>query len=528
MIAALLALAFMAQDSAAVHRAAVSAQAAFERTRRAQLPLSAWLRAGGSRCEERIGRFCYWYGAEDPPPPPEPPATRRAREELLDTLAAMSRQLPGDGWITGQRVRYLLEAGRHDEALAVADACQAGPAACHGLRGLAQHVAGDAPAADAAFTAMLAALPQDERCGWADLSLLLEPPEGRRFRRLSCAEQVAEAERLLALSDPLLARDGNAFRGEFYARQVMVTLFEGTVTPHGMRWAADQREMMLRYGWPVGWSRTWSSDILREGSVVGHDPSPAWVFLPVDSREPRWLLEVERARSRARPPAITHLQALESVQLARFPRQGQVLLAARFTVPEDTVLNVPDLGAVLAGGGGTAGVQRLEVASPPVDGHLILTLTDWPKIGGLEFSARGDSAWARYREAWPEERTSPTVVSDLLLFDPSRDVAQDLETALAQALPGSRVRRGSSVGVYWEAEGIAVRDTAEVRLAVRRAGARQPHLRWAWLEPPPEHSRLQRGIALDLARLGRGEYLIELDLAIGGDTLRRTRRLVVQ
>jgi hypothetical protein len=39
------------------------------------------------------------------------------------------------------------------------------------------------------------------------------------------------------------------------SRLVIVRVVEGTVTPYGMRFDRDHREMVLRYGWPVGWSR---------------------------------------------------------------------------------------------------------------------------------------------------------------------------------------------------------------------------------------------------------------------------------
>jgi hypothetical protein len=44
------------------------AQARFETFRRANLPYS---RGGGSdRCQERVGRFCYWYDEEGDNAPP--------------------------------------------------------------------------------------------------------------------------------------------------------------------------------------------------------------------------------------------------------------------------------------------------------------------------------------------------------------------------------------------------------------------------------------------------------------------------
>src|SRR5688500_6165443 len=46
-------------DSVTVLSAARKAQATFERVRRAHLPRT-WTSGAGSRCDETIGRFCYW------------------------------------------------------------------------------------------------------------------------------------------------------------------------------------------------------------------------------------------------------------------------------------------------------------------------------------------------------------------------------------------------------------------------------------------------------------------------------------
>jgi hypothetical protein len=530
MITALLLATAVAQDSADLHRVAVDAQAAFERTRRAQLPLAAWIRGGGSRCEERIGRFCYWYNADDPPPPPEPASITTARDALIARLDSLAALLPGDGWIAGQRVRYLLDARRADEAVEVAANCHAEPTMCRGLLGLALHAAGEAAAADRAFTAMLAGMDATKRCEWADLRLLLPSDEARRFRRLSCAERIEEAERLLALADPLLGVEGNAFRGEFHARQVMAELFEGTMSPHGTRFGGDQREMMLRYGWPVAWSRTWSPDIMRDGSVVGHDPSPAWAFLAVDSREPRWNLARERARARARPPSIAHIREFDEVQLARFPRRDQTLVVARWHAPDDSIFNGGPVRVVLAAGA-DGRVGRVEQrAESGQSGQTELLVKGMPALAGLEVGTEDGSSWARYRQGWADAHAPDgTRLSDPLLFDAAGGEPQSLELALPVALPGTSVPRGGTVGVYWEAA-VTAADSVTMRLLVRRDQSPRPRLSVSWRDAPGTDGMIRRGIALDLSRLGRGAHWLELELEMrdGGPPVRAVRRFVIE
>ena len=97
-------------DSVTVLSAARKAQATFERVRRAHLPRT-WTSGAGSRCDETIGRFCYWddddtneYTLPDTLPQ-ESARIAAARKELLARLDSASALLPGDDWIAGQHVR---------------------------------------------------------------------------------------------------------------------------------------------------------------------------------------------------------------------------------------------------------------------------------------------------------------------------------------------------------------------------------------------------------------------------------------
>ena len=112
-----------ASDSRDLLRRAHQAQRHFEQTRRDNLP--AELGAAPHRCDERIGRYCYWYDPFPDSAPPESDIVRQAREHLLDELGALGEQLPGNAWITGQLVRYLTESGRPDSAVITARQCRA-------------------------------------------------------------------------------------------------------------------------------------------------------------------------------------------------------------------------------------------------------------------------------------------------------------------------------------------------------------------------------------------------------------------
>jgi len=513
---ALLLVAGLAQDSLAAVRAARQAQERFEVVRRVNLPASTG--SGRGRCDERIGRFCYWYDPDDPPHPPEPAVIGRARDRLLESLARAVAEAPGDPWVIGQEVRYLLEAGRLDAALAAARACRAGEAWCAALAGLVLHLAGEDPAADSAFSRALRALPADQTCAWGDLSLLLGDDDARRHRRLACDARLADAEHLLGLARPLLSRPGNSVRGDFFARQTMVRLLEGTTTPHGFRFGPDQRELVLRYGWPVAWSRARGPDPFREGGVTGHDHPPAWAFLPADFRVPRWELDPARARARFRPPGMIAFRDLPEAQIARFPRGDSLLIVAAWRAPADTLFDDPEIETSLAAHEGSDPEPRRVRQVGRREGVLTLWADASTTLAGVEVGARDGRAWARFRTAWPAGRDAGGLrLSDLLLFDPRTTVPDRLDEVLPLALRGARVRRGSPLGLYWEASRLpAGADSGEVRITIRRASGGRALQTWAWQGPLPAGPELVRSVALDLPRLGRGQYLVEVQFEVAG------------
>jgi len=220
-------------DSGAILRSARRAQAAFESTRTRSLPE----RPGGwsDICGQRIGRICYWYESDDDEDsaPPEPARIREARARLLAALREAGAALPGDEWIVGQRVRYLLEDSQPASAALVAAQCRAALWWCEVLAGLVRHATGDFAAADSTFATALADMPADERCRWGDLSPLLEGELAERYRRLDCDARAAFEARWWWLAQPLYSHAGNDRRTEHFARVVMVRIQEGRRTaPH--------------------------------------------------------------------------------------------------------------------------------------------------------------------------------------------------------------------------------------------------------------------------------------------------------
>ena len=209
-------------DSQRVIRRARDAQAEFERVRRANLPLDT--RGSTGRCDVHVGRFCYWWDDGEFPAPPEMPRTKTARAVLLERLAKAAAALPGDRWIAGQRVRYLVEDGRVPEAVTAAGECRADVAWCAALAGYAFHAAGDYAHADSAFATALAAMPERDRCRWTDIRLLLDDDARKRYERMSCADRAPFEARFWGMSRPLYMLPANDLRTEHFARLTMAEL----------------------------------------------------------------------------------------------------------------------------------------------------------------------------------------------------------------------------------------------------------------------------------------------------------------
>ena len=161
--------------------------------------------------DERIGRFCLTHGSSGREwnPPPDPEEIVAARERLLTALGAAADDVPGDGWVAGQRIRYMVEAGRADDAAELARECRAAEWWCSALLGFAQHQAGNALSADSAFAKALAAMPEPEARRWRDISILLEEP-ALRSSPASTRRVARPSSALLALANPLSdMRPGN-------------------------------------------------------------------------------------------------------------------------------------------------------------------------------------------------------------------------------------------------------------------------------------------------------------------------------
>src|SRR5512147_803028 len=336
---AVLVLLMTQSDSAALLSHARRAQVDFERIRMFLLPVG--YAHSGERCDARIGRFCYWSDGTDSPAPVEPAQIGVERTHLLAVLDSVAQALPGDGLVVGQRVRYLIEAGRTLDAAIAAQDCRADSWWCAALEGLAWHAAGDAEAAERLFRSALELMSADEHCRWTDLSDLLGEPLRRRYRALSCDERSGFENRVWWLAQPLWSRAGNDRRTEHYARLTLAHLLAHARSPYGL-WGDDEREMTVRYGWPLAWERD-DGGGMREPVAIGHEPEPSYHFVPDDrtfdgrpSGDDAGDLDWKAARERYAPAYAATFSVLEPA-FATFRRGESTLVVGTYDVSSDTL-----------------------------------------------------------------------------------------------------------------------------------------------------------------------------------------------
>jgi len=524
------------RDSIDARRRALRAQIKFEQVRRFNLPLR--YTGAGQACDARIGRFCQW-NEEDPNPPKEPNPIRDARETLLRTLDTAAARSPADDWIAGQRIRYLLEAGRDSAAVRAADACAGTPWWCDALRGLALHEAGANAASDSAFGSALRAMPKRERCRWTDMTVLLDETQRKRYGKVGCGRREALAARLWWLADPFLAVPGNDRQTEHYARHVMSRILDGTRAGYDVRWGDDLRELVVRYGWSRYWTVSPGPGIeARQGTISGHEASPNYHFFPaslkIDSAtsigDSTWNLRDQYSAERYSPRMASIVGEL-TPQLALFRRGDSVQIVAAYDVSRDTVF-----------AGGTV-QSALVLARDERDQPLISELTlprGWhsvtvdaaPRVLSIETWSPDKKRGARLRQGlWiPRRAPNSIAVSDILLFDASPD-ATELASILPHTLGSLAVAGDRKLGLYWEAYGLARPDSAlPVSLTLTRItegalrklaeaiglGKRSSPLSIAWRETPSLGGIATRSVVLDLSLIPRGRYKLKLELTPSG------------
>ncbi len=575
-------------DSLALHRRARDAQDRFERLRARESSFT-WWSGGGSSCDEIVGRLCIRSSRDDDTegfqdrgthwtPRPDSPELTEARGDLLDVLAEAAAEHPGDAWVAGQQVAYLIESGMASRALESAERCRAEIWWCAALTGYALHELARFADAESAFETALASMPEATRTLWLDPSWLVEPSDrGRLGFGAADGEAQPAARRFWALANPLLLLDGNPLRTAHFSRHVLARVRSDARNIHALRWGDDLTQLMIRYGPVIAFQQevaTGPSRPMAPPSIVGHYtphargllPSREALLAPVESGADRWRTHLRAVHSRHAVPGIERIIRMDA-QVARLPLGDSVLLVAAWQVPAPLPATPPPeggpwastegpppfpppnlrAGAVLmdvsaAGSGEVREVARTELALDGERGSLTLPAPLGAMLVSIEvIDPDGAQAW-RYRSGIVLEKS---VLSDFLLLAPPIGSEVDessgaepvtLEALLARMLPGNRVPAGR-IEMAWAVEGLTGdEESLRYRLTLeredvgilRRAGqflrlVRPEHpldIRWdegVELRPPsPDGFPNLRRITLDLSAVEPGTLLMSLSLTRPG------------
>lgn len=552
-------------DTTALLKRVREVQDRFENLRRERLP---WGPGSGGRCDERVGRFCFWYGDDDTwKPEPEHPEVIRARAGLIALLDSAQRVLPHDEWVVGQLVRYLIESHRFAEARVAAGRCEAAAWRCRALHGYALHRGGDFAGADTAFAEALLAMSEEEHCAWTDLTLVLHRDLVREYKKLSCVQRQQYNRRLWWLADPLYLTPGNERRTEHYARLVIDRLMLTSAYVRTFKWGDDLRELLVRYGWPVGWERERAppGSMAARPDIVGHHARNGRSFLPhaavarrpIEADRKAWDLEPERPRSQYTPEYAADFVSLAPT-LTVFPRGEEAIIVAAFDAgslhSKDTPKNVawtpPTPDAIEAGitahdrDGGVMYVgDRLSRDSTVV---MTVRVPRQTALLSVEAVNRRDSVAARRRHGFDITARAPAGarVSELLLLAPSDEQVRTLADAIPLARGSDRFAPGEPITVFWELHGpspapprLSLVVTREGKGLFRRIGeflrvaSDDPNTTaLAWEEAQPlTPGPVGRTVSVRLPEARNGRYRVLLEARVPGlGTVRAEREIMVE
>jgi hypothetical protein len=520
-------------------------QASFERFRRANMPVRRSGRPGV--CDEPVGPFCYWYNESDQVPA-EPAATGERRKQMLRNLDSLAALAPDDRWISGQRVRYLVEDARPSEALAVARACPGRTWWCDVLTGFSLHALGQYADADSVYEVGVGKMLPRDQCMWRDISMLLDDDAKQVYRRLACGDPKRREyeDRAWWYARTLYLMHGNDSRTEYFARMTMAQMAKDGGTGHTEAFSDDQRELMLRFGWETAWSREavpQQQSLDGSGfSITGFEPRPAYRYIPAGfvlnnpavSDSADWRLQLPPVMGRYAPPYAKVFKALEH-QKAMFRRGDTALVVVSYNATSFPEFRGTQLEAAMTVSPGES-PRTYQVRKSGGNGREILSLrAPWtPLIMSVEVAAPSKSAVARarYGISPPYALGTRVSLSDLLFYKAGGEFPRTAEEAIPRALPTERVMSNEKLGVFWESYGTdPAGERMKISLTVIREVPDNPGLLRRSLRLAREVTPVSvtvndmsalgtrtsaRAIELDISTLPKGAYIVQLELEVGG------------
>jgi hypothetical protein len=542
-------LAVTKKDSTRALRLAHRAQGDFESLRRRLLPQATLIGNGG--CDAVVGRYCYLQQISSDAPD-EAPEVVAARARLLATLDDLGAMVPGDRWILGQKIRYLVEAGRPRAADSVGVACAARATVrettswCLALVGYTAQEFGNYPRAEAAFTAALDEMPESERWKWEELALLIGGGGAGPYQHADGESRDSMTARFWRLVQPLYLTSVNDLRTEFLSRITRMYIEQDSRTTMSDWWGADDRATLLRYGVALWYTQGEAHrGALGPPPIAGMRREPAFNFFPdehvfasPDQLAPEdWGFRNVESSPTYAPMWAASFQPLVDHQVALFRRGDSAFIVAAFDVDDYAALGRTRRAGVFAAIVDRGGVRppfgtTIEKAGLSVVSTLV---APWrPMIISLEVLDSAKQAAGRMRFApklpLPGTRLS---LSDLLLYAPRDSAPKSLNDAVPLTLHALRAPSNRQIGIFWETYGVRPEgETFDYSLAVERIDQGLIHsalvklhvmdpdrgINLQWREVPTITGQVaSRGVTVDLSRLKPGTYRVRLMLTSGTD-----------
>ncbi len=457
---------------------------------------------------------------------------RAHRRALLTVLDAAAARLPGDRWLLGQRVRFLIDQGDDQAAARAASNCGTERWWCGLLTGYVLDVAGDRAAAARAATEAYTEMPVARRAEWGDIHLLLQYSARAAYQALPTPTRDSLDALAWWLADPLFMEDGNDRFAEHLLRRVDVALHDGQVDLlWDWRWnyqGPALAEMFLRYGrpptakvctngmmgrpmmtendWPypmhmdnaLGHFLSWMDMGQPLGCRVGDTyvgpqfhTMPAWraILDPLHVATDDWDLAPTRDVGdywdgswwapefylrKSGPLVPVHYQ------VAMFRRQVNPVVAAAMEWDTVTYTFAPPAqviaAAITMSGPNAPRIGARDTMRSDALHGIAATIPSGPSVLSLEMvprSGSGTAGRARFGIDAPpglaQLAAGEIALSDLALVRTGEDQPEPrTANEMLSRMLGSTIVHGSRVGVYWEAYGLADGDTVDVSVKVVR------------------------------------------------------------
>lgn len=535
----------------AVGAQARNQQDQFERNHRSGLRF--YNGGADAKCDVDFGgNLCYWNNNDDVPPPDERNDAKLERLELLQVLKKAQEADPADDWVSGMRVRYALEAAQLDTAAMAAAACSGTAWWCAALQGIAAHIANRHDASSRAFARALSLMPAEQRCEWTDLSLWLEPTAHAKYKAIPCAGRDAENARIFRLAQPLWMLSAGDISNELYSRWTISRVHSLGRIPYDMNFGRNILESQVRYGWPEAWSvQNGGVADPRPPSVIGHEPTPSYDFMPnqsvidnpLSATDADWNLRDPKARMRYSPRYGVGYRPLPH-QIARFRRGDSTLVAGGYRMVRELEMGrAPYTAALTFDALNGAPPRQIIKDSATAAGALLLPMGTTPMLASLEVLAPANRRAARVRTTVQPLPAGARLSDYLVLVRGDPSATPSLERSAATAYGSLEIEGGTAVGLYWEVYRPA-NTTTPLSTSIRatRIGASffqklgssiglskaitPVSIRFADNGRPD--GGFGRSLTINFPQVPDGEYQLTLIVAGGGQTDSTTQRIRVR